>query len=192
MERYPISEHNCWSVELAIMVEAGLIVWEMGLMTKEKREQAFYQEYMNLISKIPSDHFVEDGVRLQMQLWFKGTKKGGGDMNPANLLRKYETELTSLRKFATKFPGFENLSKLPSGSVQLQKLRQPVVAKLWDEQNPAREDLDYDDPVAVATQIPPTWWMEQQAYKYILLVLVHKNNKDVSMQPATLPAGPKH
>jgi hypothetical protein len=93
---------------------------------------------------------------------------------------------------ATKFPGFENLSKLLSGTVQLQQLRRSVVAKLWVEQNPAREDLDYDDPVAMAIQIPPTWWMEHQACKYILSVLVHKNNKDVSTQPATFPTGPKH
>jgi hypothetical protein len=34
MERYPISEENCRSVELAIMVEAGSIVREMGTMMK--------------------------------------------------------------------------------------------------------------------------------------------------------------
>ena len=190
MERYPISEENRRSVELAIMVDAGSIVREMGTMTKERREQAFYQEYMSLISEIPSERFVEDGVRLQMQLRFKGMRKGG-DMNPTNLLRKYETEMTSLKKFAYKFPGFGNLSKLPSGTAQLQQLRRPIVAKLWAEQNPGREDLDYDDPVSVATQIPPTWWMEHSSCKYILSVLVHKDNKDISTHPTKLPAGPK-
>ena len=190
MERYPISEENRRSVELAIMVDAGSIVREMGTMTKERREQAFYQEYMSLISEIPSERFVKDGVRLQMQLRFKGMRKGG-DMNPTNLLRKYETEMTSLKKFAYKFPGFGNLSKLPSGTAQLQQLRRPIVAKLWAEQNPGREDLDYDDPVSVATQIPPTWWMEHSSCKYILSVLVHKDNKDISTHPTKLPAGPK-
>jgi hypothetical protein len=85
MEHYPISEENRRSVELAIMVDAGLIVREMGTMTKERREQAFYQEYMSLISEIPSERFVEDGVCLQMQLRFKGMRKGG-DVNPTNLL----------------------------------------------------------------------------------------------------------
>jgi hypothetical protein len=125
-----------------------------------------------------------------MQLRFKGMRKGG-DMNPTNLLRKYETEMTSLKKFAYKFPGFGNLSKLPSGTAQLQQLRRPIVAKLWAEQNPGREDLDYDDPVSVATQIPPTWWMEHSSCKYILSVLVHKDNKDISTHPTKLPAGPK-
>jgi hypothetical protein len=68
MERYRISEENRRSVELVIMVEAGSIVREMGTMTKERREQAYYQEYMSLISEIPVERFVEDGVRLQMQL----------------------------------------------------------------------------------------------------------------------------
>lgn len=112
-------------------------------------------------------------------------------MNPTNLHRKYETEMTSLKKFAYKFPGFGNLSKLPSGTAQLQQLRRPIVAKLWAEQNPAREDLYYDDPVAVATQIPPTWWMEHSSCKYILSVLIHKDNKDISTQPTKLPPGPK-
>jgi hypothetical protein len=180
MERYPISEENCRSVELAIMVETGSIVREMGTMTKdERRELAYYQEYMSLVSKIPSERFVEAGVRLQMQLRFKGMRKGG-DMNPTNLHRKYETEMTYLKKFAYKFPGFGNLSKLPSGTAQLQQLRRPLVAKLWAEQNPAWEDLDYYDPVAVATQIPPTLWMEHSSCKYILAVLIHKDNKDIS------------
>ena len=190
MERYQISEENRRSVELAIMVEAGSIVREMGTMTKERREQAYYQEYMSLISDIPIERFVESGVCLQMQLRFKGMRKGG-DMNPTNLHRKYETEKTTLKNYAYKIPGIGNLSKLPSGTAQLQQLRRPLVAKLWAEQNPAREDLDYDDPVAVATQIPPTWWMEHPSCKYILSVLVHKDNKDISTDPAKLPAGPK-
>ena len=112
-------------------------------------------------------------------------------MNPANLMRKYESEMTLLKKFAYKFPGFGNLSKLPSGTAQLQQLRKPLVAKLWVEANPGREGLDYDDPVAVGANTPPTWWLEHASCKYILSILVHKDNKDISTQPATLPAGPK-
>ena len=78
---------------------------------------------------------MEAGVCLQMQLRFKGMRKGG-DMNPTNLHRKYESEVTSLKKFAYKFPGFGNSSKLPSGTAQLQQLRRPFVAKLWAQNNP--------------------------------------------------------
>jgi hypothetical protein len=109
MERYLISEENRRSVELAIMVEAGSIVREMGTMTKERRDQAYYQEYMSLISEIPSECFMDDGVRPQMQLRFKGMRKGG-DTNPTNLHHKYETEMTSIKKF----PGFGNLTSSPA------------------------------------------------------------------------------
>jgi hypothetical protein len=41
-------------------------------------------------------------------------------MYPTNLYRTYETEMILLKKFAYKFLGFGNLSKLPSGTAQLQ------------------------------------------------------------------------
>lgn len=56
------------------------------------------------------------------------------------------------------------------------------------EQNIA--DLNYDDPVAVDDQIPNNWWLEYDKCKYILSVLVHKDNKDISAAPVKLPSGP--
>lgn len=53
-----------------------------------------------------------------------------------------------------------------------------------------RLDLDYDDPVAVNAVIPHSWWLEHNSCKYILSVLVHKDNKDISAMPAKLPPGP--
>jgi len=53
-----------------------------------------------------------------------------------------------------------------------------------------REGLNCDDPVAISDEIPPTWWLEHKSCKYILSVLVHKNNKDISTQPTKLPPGP--
>ena len=50
--------------------------------------------------------------------------------------------------------------------------------------------MDYDDPVAVSDEIPATWWLEHKSCKYILSVLVHKNNKEISTQPTKLPPGP--
>jgi len=135
-------------------------------------------------------------------------------MSPSNLLRKSEAEIAALRKFAYNFLGFRNLSQLPSGTAQLQQLRKPAVAKLWAQQNPVRallmlfyridisrltlpfffqdrDDVDYDDPTAVAACIPATWWLDNVSCKYILSVLVHKNNKDISTTPTLLPSGPK-
>ncbi len=50
--------------------------------------------------------------------------------------------------------------------------------------------MNYDYPVAVAAEIPPTWWLEHSSCKFILSVLVHKDNKDISMNPTKLPPGP--
>jgi hypothetical protein len=134
MERIPIPEENRGTVELAVMVKAGTIVREMGTMTKERWETAYHDEYMNLLHDIPYELFEDMTVRENMLKRFKGMRKG--EMDPGCLLRKYEAEMTALKKFAYKFPGFGSLNKLPSGTPQLQHLRQPVVAKLWVVNNP--------------------------------------------------------
>jgi hypothetical protein len=50
--------------------------------------------------------------------------------------------------------------------------------------------LNYDDPVAVAGIVPSSWWLEQKSCKYILSVLVHKDNKDIVTNPSKQPPGP--
>jgi hypothetical protein len=138
MERELIKEGNLKSVKLAIMVEAGANVREMGVMTKELRANRFHSEYVSIIAEIPDTRFEDDSLRASMQHRFKGLRKG--EMSAENLLRKYENELTTLRRFAYKFPGVGgNLSKLPSGTAQLQQLRRPLVAKLWVEKNPVHQ-----------------------------------------------------
>jgi hypothetical protein len=137
MERELIKEENHKSVKLAIMVEAGANVREMGVMTKELRANSYPREYVSIITDIPDSRFEDDGLRASMQHCFKGMRKG--EMSAENLLSKYESELTTLQRFAYKFPGVGNLSKLPSGTAQLQQLRRPLVAKLWVEKNPVRQ-----------------------------------------------------
>jgi hypothetical protein len=145
---------------------------------------------------------------------FKGMHKD--DMDPGCLLHKYEMEMTMLKKFAYTFPDFVSLNKLPSRTPQLQHLWQPVVTKLWVASNPVShilhllywfsspdilstrmflqgiEGLNYDDPVAVAAMIPSNWWLEHKSCKYILSVLVHKDNKDIVTNPTKQPSGPTH
>ena len=82
------------------------------------------------------------------------------------------------------------MSKLPSGTVQLRQLRKPLVAKLWVEKNSDRLGLNYDDPIAVNDEIPHNWWPVDDLCKYIVSVLVHKDNKDLSTRPAKQPPGP--
>ena len=64
------------------------------------------------------------------------------------------------------------------------------MAKLWVEKNPDKLGLNYDDPVAVNDEIPHNWWLVDESCKYILSVLVHKDNKDLSTRPAKQPPGP--
>jgi len=98
MEREMIKEENRKSVELAVMVEAGANVREMGVMTKELRANRFHSEYVSILADIPDSRFGDNGLRACMQNRFKGMRKG--EMTAENLLRKYETELTILRRFA--------------------------------------------------------------------------------------------
>jgi predicted TIM-barrel fold metal-dependent hydrolase len=94
MERELIKEENRKSVELAIMVEVGAIVHEMGVMTKELRANRFHSEYVSIIAEIPDTCFEDDSLHASMQHRFKGMRKG--EMSAENLLRKYESELTTL------------------------------------------------------------------------------------------------
>ena len=50
--------------------------------------------------------------------------------------------------------------------------------------------MDYDDPVKVEAMIPATWWLENKSCRYILSVLVHKDNKDIVTNPGKQPPGP--
>ncbi len=82
MERELIKEENRKSVELAIMVEAGANVREMGVMTKELRANRFLSEYISIIAEIPDSQFEDDMMRASMQCRFKGMRKG--DMSAEN------------------------------------------------------------------------------------------------------------
>ena len=49
--------------------------------------------------------------------------------------------------------------------------------------------VDYDDIQSVMAHVPNQWWLEHELCKYILTILVHKDNKDLSSSPTRLPAG---
>jgi hypothetical protein len=49
--------------------------------------------------------------------------------------------------------------------------------------------VDYDNIQSVMAHVPNHWWLEHELCKYILTVLVHKDNKDISSSPTRLPAG---
>jgi hypothetical protein len=51
------------------------------------------------------------------------------------------------------------------------------------------DGLNYDDPIKVVAMIPANWWLENKSCKYILSVLVHKDNKDIITNPSKQPPG---
>ena len=125
----PVSEDNRKAVELAIMVEAGTAVREMSTMTKEMRSKCFHREYLGIITDMSDYRFVDGSVRQNMMQRFKGMR--GTEMTAENLLRKYEGEMTSLKKFVYTYLPLGFLSSLPSGTTQLQQLKRPIIAKIW-------------------------------------------------------------
>jgi hypothetical protein len=102
------------------------------------------------------------------------------------LWRKYENELNEVRKFALKFPGVGNLSRLPtSGTAQLQQMKRALI--IWKEKYLAESGVDYDDDISVWANILKGWWLNNDFCKYILSCLVHKDNKDISTKPTEQP-----
>ena len=45
------------------------------------------------------------------------------------------------------------------------------------------EDVDYDDPFSVQSNIEDTWWLTSNSCKYLLCCLVRKDCKDINRKP---------
>ncbi len=187
MERVIITEDNCKAVELAIMVEAGTTVREMDPMKKEIKEKALLNSYVSIIEEIPDNRFEDVRTRPAMLLAYKGARKKL--LKGGTLWRKYESELNEVRKFTLKFLGVGSLSRLPSGTTQLQQMKRLLIIKLWKEKYPAESGVDYDDDISVWGNIPKGWWLNHAVCKYILSCLAHKDNKDITMKPTQQPPG---
>jgi hypothetical protein len=78
-------------------------------------------------------HFEDDTVRVDMLNGYKGPKK---ELLGPNLLRKLNVEMRGVHKFAAKFSGFNNPSKLPSRRTQLRHMKKPVIIKPWKKKYP--------------------------------------------------------
>jgi hypothetical protein len=46
------------------------------------------------------------------------------------------------------------------------------------------EDVDYDDPFSVQSNIEDTWWLTSNSCKYLLCCLVRKDCKDINTRKA--------
>ena len=121
-------------------------------MKKEVKEKAFLNSYVSIVQEIPDKRFEHAAIGPAMILAYKGARKK--ILEGGTLWRKYENELNEVRKFALKFPGVGNLSRLPSGTTQLQQMKRPLIIKLWKEKYPELSGVDYDNDCAVWAKIP--------------------------------------
>ena len=69
-----------------------------------------------------------------------------------------------------------------------------ILRVAWTHEHPThylqgKLGLNYDDPVAVNEETSHSWWLADESCKYILSVLVHKDNKDLSTRPTKQPVG---
>ena len=142
---------------------------------------------MSITEEIPDKSFEDVRTRPAMLLVYKGARKK--ILEGGTLWRKYENELNEVRKFTFKFLGVGSLSRLPSGTAQLQQMKRPLIIKLWKEKYPADGGVDYDDNISVWGNIPEGWWLNHDVCKYILSCLVHKDNKDITTKPTQQPPG---
>ena len=58
-------------------------------------------------------------------------QKGGGGFTSATMYWKQEKEINNIHKFAAKFPGVGDMSKLPSGLIQVREMTKPHITWLW-------------------------------------------------------------
>ncbi len=145
---------------------------------------------------------------------YKGTKK---KLSGVNLLRKLEVEMKDVRKFAAKFPGFNNPKELPSRMTQLRHMKKPVIIKPWKKKYPVMyiylscllfccfwkltiacslvvlpQDIavvDYQNNASIMAQISKSWRLKYESCKYMLAIQVHKHNKEILSNLTKLPPG---
>ncbi len=147
------------------------------------------RKYIALIDKIEDNCFKCPSVREDMKKQYRGAKK---DLTGESLLQKLDAEMRELCKFAAKFPGFSNPSSLPSGTMQLSHMKIPVIIQIWMKTDPNIPGVDYHDNDSVMSQVPPLRWLEHDSCKCMLAIFIHKDNKDLSLQPTTLQPGDLH
>ena len=127
-----ISHYIRKAVECVILIEGGTYICNLNPMKRPQMGALLLNKYQHLIEDIEDKHFSSDDVREHMLQSYKGAKKG---LTGDTLWRKLEKEITAVKTFASKFPGVNSPSQLPSGTAQLRQMKKPLIIKLWKEQN---------------------------------------------------------
>jgi len=131
---------------------------------------------------------VEAGTTVREMDPMKKEAKEKAFLNSyVSIIQEIPDERLNMELLAQRCSFSGNLSRLPSGTAQLQQMKCPLIIKLWKEKYPAERGVDYDDNISVWANIPEGWWLNHDICKYILSCLVHKDNKDISTKPTQQP-----
>ena len=128
MDWCQINPHSCKAVEIVIMIKAGMFVQNKDPMKMQLQVDEHLSKDRVLLKEIEDSHFKDESVRLDMIDRFKGAQKSCFGMS---LIKKLESKMKEVCKFAASIPGFNNPADLPSGMTQLSRMKNPVVMKLW-------------------------------------------------------------
>jgi hypothetical protein len=124
MEGECISMSNHKLIEIFMMIESGTYVQNMDLMKRDKQEEIILRKYTSINNDIEDHQFEMASVCTAMLQQYSGRKK---QHTGATLWRKMEKVMTDMRLFASKFPGVNSTSNLPSRLTQLCHMKQPHI-----------------------------------------------------------------
>ena len=128
MDGKKILHSNHKAVEFAILFEAWTYVPNLNPMRRVEQTDILLLKYQKLIEAIEDEHFVCKTVCAGM---LKGYNEAKKQLTGNNLWQRMEKEMTRVKTFASKIPGINCLSELPSGTTQLCHMKKRCISKLW-------------------------------------------------------------
>jgi hypothetical protein len=184
MGAVPISLQNRVAVEAAYMVEAVTQVRSMRSMRKTEIAPLVHDKYKSFIRMIPLQHFADATVRVKMVEKYFRAKSNSAD----GFYTKACDVMKCVRALATVIKGVGSpLHQIPSGK-SLMDMKMEFILK----KHAAATGVVYvpsnntEDQYA---EVPEGWWLQHPSTYFLLAVLVHRCNPDITGDPTELAPG---